>query len=245
MGPSRRSSRHRAQVAPVPIAALAYTADGTHLIVAEPPSALYQVDAATLLPVGPRVALAYSIRGVVAGPDGTAVAVFASAIAGVDLDAGRVLRTVSFGFSPRAVDIAPDGRHVAVVCDNGDFAMVDIEAGRIIVGPTFGADAAQVTYAPDGATFASAGASGLIGLWDGPTGTPLGTSVRPGAAAWTTAEYLPDGYTLLIATLTGAVYTWDTRPEDWIDHACAVAGRNLTADEWRDTFGDRPYHDTC
>jgi len=53
------------------------------------------------------------------------------------------------------------------------------------------------------------------------------------------------GYTLLISAIDGAVYTWDTRVESWIAHACATAGRNFTRDEWRDAFPDRPYRRTC
>ncbi len=37
----------------------------------------------------------------------------------------------------------------------------------------------------------------------------------------------------------------DTRPEHWIEVACAIAGRNLTEDEWSDAFDDRPYRETC
>ena len=31
----------------------------------------------------------------------------------------------------------------------------------------------------------------------------------------------------------------------WIAHACRVAGRDLTADEWRDTFADQAPRKTC
>ena len=68
-----------------------------------------------------------------------------------------------------------------------------------------------------------------------PTGLPV--TVSP--------KFLPDGHTLLISTTEGFVSTWDTRPESWVDFACAVAGRNLTKDEWGQAFGTRPYHETC
>jgi hypothetical protein len=60
-----------------------------------------------------------------------------------------------------------------------------------------------------------------------------------------TVGFLPDGHTLLISALDGAVYTWDTRVQSWMDHACAIAGRNFSRDEWRDVFPDRPYRRTC
>ena len=52
---------------------------------------------------------------------------------------------------------------------------------------------------------------------------------------------LDDGYTAMLTAGDGAVFTWDIRPESWVATACAIAGRNLTEDEWRDAFGDRPY----
>ena len=57
--------------------------------------------------------------------------------------------------------------------------------------------------------------------------------------------FLADGHTVLIAAFGGAVYTMDTRPEHWVEVACAIAGRNLTEAEWSDAFGDRPYRETC
>ena len=56
---------------------------------------------------------------------------------------------------------------------------------------------------------------------------------------------MPDGHTLIIGTADREVFTWDTRVESWVERACAIAGRNLTTDEWRAAFGDRPYRRTC
>ena len=41
-------------------------------------------------------------------------------------------------------------------------------------------------------------------------------------------RFLADGHTVLIASSGGAIYSMDTRPEHWINVACAIAGRNLT-----------------
>jgi WD40 repeat protein len=102
-----------------------------------------------------------------------------------------------------------------------------------------------VEYAPDGSIVVSAGNDGQVKVWDGRTGEPLAT-VTPGSPnVWATVELLPDAHTIVVATPDGAVYTWDTRVEHWIEFACRVAGRNLTDAEWRDTFGDRPYRETC
>ena len=84
-----------------------------------------------------------------------------------------------------------------------------------------------------------------MGLWDGRTGAPLATvlSARPGVMP--DPRFLPDGHTVLISSVDGAVSTWDTSTERAIEFACQVAGRNLTKDEWRDAFGSRSYRETC
>ena len=48
-----------------------------------------------------------------------------------------------------------------------------------------------------------------------------------------------------IAAYDGNTYQWDTRINQTIAHACAMAGRNLTPDEWTQPFGNRPYEETC
>ena len=102
-----------------------------------------------------------------------------------------------------------------------------------------------VTWKPDGTQFATSGADGRVILWDGRTGEPLVAVPLGKPGSTTTATFLPDGHTLLVATTDYEVFTLDTRLETWVERACAIAGRNLTTDEWRQAFGDRPYHETC
>lgn len=66
---------------------------------------------------------------------------------------------------------------------------------------------------------------------------------RSGTAA--SVGFNPDGDAVSVATWDGEVYELDTRLERWIAFACDLAGRNLTQAEWRDTFGARPYRETC
>lgn len=61
-------------------------------------------------------------------------------------------------------------------------------------------------------------------------------------------SFLPDSRILVAASVDrprALVHRWDTRPDHWIDSACKIAGRNLTEDEWRDAFDERPYRETC
>ncbi len=83
-------------------------------------------------------------------------------------------------------------------------------------------------------------------LWDGRTGAPS-ESIAPGRVDVPAAAVFLDGsHTLIMATGSGTVLRWDTSVDSWVRHACKVAQRNLTADEWRQVFGDQiPYHQTC
>jgi DNA-binding SARP family transcriptional activator/WD40 repeat protein len=239
-----------------PLAALTYTEDGAHLVVGEgsigpsvTPGALHQLDAETLQPVRSAIPLDYDVRDIAVSADGrTAIVLYqGDLMTPVDLSIGRVSYEKYLGFEARTAEVSPDGRSVAVVCENGAVAVVDAETGDWIQQPwaPLGHVASDVAYAPDGETFATGGLEETVGLWDGASGLPLGTIGDASRARGSAAEFSPDGHTLVIATLDGSVYTWDNRIDHWIEHACSVAGRNLTADEWRDAFADRPYRETC
>ena len=80
----------------------------------------------------------------------------------------------------------------------------------------------------------------------GPPGMPHTTRKRtavPSRAA--EPEFTPDGAYLFAFTDDGLVYRWDVRADSWARHACAVAGRSLTRDEWRDALPERDYDPAC
>jgi hypothetical protein len=54
-----------------------------------------------------------------------------------------------------------------------------------------------------------------------------------------------DGRTLVTFTEGTGVREWSIAPERLLEHACAVAGRNLTQDEWNEVLPHRPYQRIC
>jgi DNA-binding SARP family transcriptional activator/WD40 repeat protein/class 3 adenylate cyclase/energy-coupling factor transporter ATP-binding protein EcfA2 len=248
------------QVTQSPITGLDYTGDGTQLVVGEEPGRMRTIDAETLTPVvHPPLSLDHHINRVFTSPDNrTAIALtldppVLSETAGVeagfaivDLIDGRVLHEGPSAGVPSYADFSPDGQRVAVSYADR-VGVLDVETGEWMRPPADSHEGAvtSLAYAPGGAVVASGGSDGRVSLWDGRTGALLGT-VRPVQPNTPVAvEFLADGHTVQIASLDGAVYTWDTRPQHWVEYACTVVGRNLTMDEWRDTFGERHYHRTC
>jgi WD40 repeat protein len=237
------------QVAHSDIGGLAYGGDGQRLMVSERSGRVFELDAETLQQVGLPVVLGETAREVFTGPDPDRAVVLLSggAYAIVDLAAARKVERIDLGTDVTWLDLSPDGTRLAVATTTGRVGLADVESGKWIQPPTAGHKGwvQRVSFAPDGSAFVSSGNDGHVRLWDGRTGAPLAGFIPDQAGDWTTVEFLPDNVTVVIADRDGGVYAWDTRPEHWIEQACSAAGRNLTKAEWHDTFGNRPFHDTC
>jgi len=50
---------------------------------------------------------------------------------------------------------------------------------------------------------------------------------------------------VVIGLSDGSLTAYSIDPKEWEAHACAVAGRSLSEQEWRDAFGEREYRATC
>jgi hypothetical protein len=53
------------------------------------------------------------------------------------------------------------------------------------------------------------------------------------------------GVGLATAFQDGTALLWDVNPTSWLKRACAVAGRRLSQQEWRDFLPGRPYQPSC
>jgi WD40 repeat protein/DNA-binding SARP family transcriptional activator len=240
---------------------LDYSTDGSRIVVTDDNGRVAMVDADSLEVTGRKVRPDRPVRWLSASPDNR----HAFLVTGgefladgafvtpsdywsiVDLEKGTV---VSEGRLPMADTIqpwySPDGRHVAVGSAAGEVLLFDTETGEVVQPPidVHKGFVQYVAWSTDSARFASSGLDGSVALFDGTTGAHLGSVTTP-SQAMVGSEFLPDGHRLLIASNDQGIYLWDTRVDAALSAACRMAGRDLTAAEWRESFGDRPYEPTC
>jgi WD40 repeat protein len=164
-------------------------------------------------------------------------------------DTGMVTREGALPVGLNHAAYSPDGRLVAGVGASGVVITIDVQSGLVKRAPTIGHndEGLFVQFSSDGSRLVSGARDGTVSLWDAHTLDLLGTvSISPQDKPVAAIPYFThDSDIVTIAAYDGKTYRWDTRIAQTIAYACAMAGRNLTADEWRQAFGNRPYEKTC
>ena len=82
-------------------------------------------------------------------------------------------------------------------------------------------------------------------MWDTATLQQVGSDFPGGQGQWGAVAYTPDGRYLFSVFGGGTGYRWPVSVAAWEKHACAVAGRNFTHEEWRRFVGGRSYSTVC
>jgi WD40 repeat protein len=124
--------------------------------------------------------------------------------------------------------------------------VLDLETGEPLRAPVDAHDAVveSLTYSEDGAWLVSTAPNSTVALWDAETGLLTSRVVTHSGQA--VSGFIEGHDTVLIApVLDGPLVTGDTRIVHALGFACAIAGRDLTEDEWREAFGDRPDQSVC
>jgi DNA-binding SARP family transcriptional activator/WD40 repeat protein/energy-coupling factor transporter ATP-binding protein EcfA2 len=242
------------RLAPAPStegAAIAFfSLDGKYLLVGSTKGRLHVLDARTLAPVRTPIQVYVKEEGEprprdVANfvPSGDLHTVYLDD-AVVDYVAGTVRPMPDLGFPVVYLYPSPDGRRVLVGTGPTGAGLLDGTTMTWIARPN-AADAGLVGYytawSRDGSRVASAN-EGRLTYWDGRKGTRLGT-VTVGVEG--DPSFVPDGRRLLFAGADGSVRSWDLDPRSWVTAACRLAGRPLTAQEWRNYLPDRPFVPVC
>ena len=105
---------------------------------------------------------------------------------------------------------------------------------------------ASLDFNASGDTFSTTGGSdGTAKVWDTATLQQDGATFQSDPSQWGTARFSPDGSHLIVAYGDGTGYVWPTSVSAWTAHACTVAGRNLTREEWQRYVPHRTYAPVC
>jgi WD40 repeat protein/DNA-binding SARP family transcriptional activator len=103
----------------------------------------------------------------------------------------------------------------------------------------------SVAFSPDGQLLLSSGTDAQTLLYQADTGTLIGTAFGPADNVWTFSAFGPRPGQLIAFGQDGTLRRWDVDPASWARRACAIAGRDLTVDEWRELLPGRAYRPTC
>ena len=194
-----------------------------------------------------------TVNAVSFSPDGATLAAgYENGVAVLyDAHSGRLLRTLRLqgggDFSFETLAFSPRGL-LATGTWAGIVQLWNPSTGTEIGRPTLVAAApvASISFDPTGDTFATTGGSdGVAKLWRSSTLQQFGATFPGNPGQWGSAAYTPDGSRLVVSYQDGTGDVWPTSLAAWEQHACGVAGRSFTHEEWLRFIGSRSYAKTC
>jgi WD40 repeat protein len=182
-------------------------------------------------------------------PDGSllAVATDDGRVLVVDPSTGLIERTIRPAGGTFSLAFSPDGT-LATGSHAGIVQLWNPDNGTQVGHQLLVAESpvTSIAFDPTGATFVTTGGtSGTARLWETATEQQLGADLPGGGGSSGSAAFTPDGKQLVVDFTDGAGVRWPTSVGAWEQHACAVAGRNFTREEWARFVGGRPYADIC
>ena len=106
---------------------------------------------------------------------------------------------------------------------------------------------ASIAFDPSGARFVTTGGSdGTAKLWFTSTLQQEGATLQGDSpTSWGNAAFSSGGRKLIVTYDNGQALEWPVTPAAWAQRACAVAGRNLSREEWARFVTDYSYASVC
>ena len=142
---------------------------------------------------------------------------------------------------------SPDGRLLAVGTRFGKTQVWSTATWKPVTR-WLGGDAGGILIAhisPDGRSSPPAATSATCSCGTSATEQALGPPLPGGTNVPVLPFFTADGNALIASYETGRAITWDLRSESLTRHACEVAGRRLTRDEWQEFVPGRDYDPAC
>jgi WD40 repeat protein len=169
---------------------------------------------------------------------------------------GRTLRTIKALVHSITGNGTPASVDGLTFFANGDLLMGedagvvetwDPRTGRAVQHPIQAEQQAIASLAvlPDQSAFVTTSASGDLKLWDSASLQQFGSTFPGTPGVSSTAAVTPDGKNLVVVYADGSGFVWPLALSAWTNHACAVAHRNLTQEEWSRFVPGHPYQNIC
>ncbi len=240
---------------------VAFSPDSAMIASAGEDSTVRRWNARTGAPIGrPLTGHTDWVVGVAFSPDGTMIASASedNEVRRWNATTGAPLGQPLTGHTNWVLGVAfsPDSAMIASASADGTVRRWDARTGKPIGQPLTGHTdkVVRVTFSSDGAMIVAAGEDGTVERWNARTGQPIGQPLTGSIGQPLTGSigpvpgvaFSPDGKTIAAASTDRTVRLWPLSIDAWTDHACTLAKRNLTQDEWNEFLGDgRPYARTC
>ena len=247
---------------PNDVEALAFSPDGTVLAGGDDTGHVYIWDVASHRTVGAPIEVPNDpqvefngVLGVAFSHDGSMLAVAYGQSASVwRLPERELAYTVNvddgYGRS-KAVAFSADDRILATGGGSGVVRFWDAATG----GRNGGASGHEVQanacwiesleFSPDGRVLLASGCDGSARLFDASSRQEIGSPLQGPGNESNSAVFAPDGRRIFVAYRGGLGFVWNVTLGAWKEHACVVAGRNLTRAEWERYLPERPYEQVC
>ncbi len=113
------------------------------------------------------------------------------------------------------------------------------------IGAPLLANANRFAIDPANRLLATSSAAGAVQLWDVRSGRRLGGPLPGIGGGPARLAFTANGSALVTLRPDGTGFVWDVRPRSWARRACAIAGRRLTVQEWRDSLHEISYSPAC
>ncbi len=210
---------------------------------ARTPSSAYELPAST-------------VDKLLVSADGTQIAIGSGSATVVLTPAQDTSRQLPGARLPLA--FSPDGRTLLAAAGT-DVQLWDVARAQTRSTAAHRGEVTAAAWSSDGASFATVGTDGTAVVWSTATRAPL-RSFSAGPVPMQAVSFAPDNKTLYTIGANGAVLSWDltgsrgiatslagTTDSDpaLLTLACALAGRDLSPEEWHTYLPDRPYQDVC
>jgi WD40 repeat protein len=144
-----------------------------------------------------------------------------------------------------ALAMSGDARTLAVGTETGQLIALDARSGkqRGTATTVAGSPVSEVALSPDGEMVAVSPNNGAVTLWDVRSRRRVGDQFQPDPRVIPAVAFEPNGR--LLITGAGGAAEWPVDVATLRRRACAIAGGDLTRDQWADILPTRPYRRVC